>query len=165
MVKIVIIRGPLAVGKSTIAKMVAKQIKGKYYSVDDVLAEHQLDVIPEGEPCIPEKNFIKAANLIMPDIKVKLAEGVSVVIDGNFYHKGQVEHLQKELSGYKFSIFTLKAPVELCIERDSRRVSPHGKWAAIAVHTLVSKFDLGKVIGNFGTDAQEVVKKIMLELN
>lgn len=43
-------------------------------------------------------------------------------------------------------IFTLKAPVEVCIERDKNRAETYGEDAARAVHSLVSRFDYGMVI-------------------
>ena len=38
----VIIRGPLGCGKTTISKLVAQKLKGKYISVDEVLEKHDL---------------------------------------------------------------------------------------------------------------------------
>ena len=35
--KIILIRGPLAVGKSTVAKLVAKKINAEYLSLDKIL--------------------------------------------------------------------------------------------------------------------------------
>jgi hypothetical protein len=53
--------------------------------------------------------------------------------------------LIKELP-YQSFVFTLKAPLETCIERDMRRGKTHGEAAAKDVHRLVSRFDYGTVI-------------------
>ena len=41
----VIIRGPAASGKSTIAKKLAKELNAYYIHFDSVLARHKLDII------------------------------------------------------------------------------------------------------------------------
>lgn len=41
----VIIRGPLGIGKSTIAKQIAYKINGDYISINDVLAKNHLDQV------------------------------------------------------------------------------------------------------------------------
>ena len=55
----ILIRGPLGVGKTTVARALAEQVGGLYVSVDGILAEHGLDKV-EGE-CITVENFIKLA--------------------------------------------------------------------------------------------------------
>ena len=159
MKQVIIIRGPLGVGKSTISKMLAKKIAATYYSIDSCLSEHKLDVIPEGEPCIPLKSFIQVNDILLPSIKRDLENNSGVIIDGNFYHKDQLIDLCDKLKEYDSLVITLKAPVEKCIQRDSKRKPPHGKWAAIAVHSLVSKFDAGTVIENL--DIERTMNKII----
>ena len=85
MVKAIIIRGPLGIGKSTISKLVADKFDGKYYSIDDILAEHGLDKRGKNEECISKKNFIKTNELALPRIKENLENGIYTIIDGNFY--------------------------------------------------------------------------------
>ena len=58
-----------------------------------------------------------------------------------------IDYFNKELArGIEQYVFTLKAPVELCIKRDSERTKYHGEGAAYAVHSLVSQFDYGTII-------------------
>jgi predicted kinase len=155
----IIIRGPLGCGKSTIAKRLAKILKAEYVSIDKVLEEHRLDKVSPDAECIPAENFIKANEIILPKARENLSAGKIVVFDACFYHKEPIEHLIKKLKYANF-VFTLKAPVEVCIERDKKRQKTHGKEAAMAVHKLVSRFDYGTVIDITKTE-DEAVKDII----
>lgn len=160
----IIIRGPLGVGKSTISKLLSTKLDAEYVDVDRLLDDNGLDKIDEGEGCIPAKNFIKADEIILSDVKFKLDEGKIVVFDACFYHKEHIEHLIDNLS-YSHYVFTLKAPVEVCITRDSERPLSYGEGAAIAVHNLVSRFDYGTVIETsdqtFDETLEEMVKHFL----
>lgn len=156
----IIIRGPLGVGKSTISKKLAQKLKGGHISVDSVLEEHGLDKV-EGR-CIPAKNFIKTNEIAIPEIKEMLTKGV-VIIDGNFYHKEQIEHLIEKLDT-KHYVFTLEASVEACIERDRDRPKTYGEETAIAVHTLVSEVEYGQTIETAHKTEEEVVEEILANL-
>src|SRR3989338_6325832 len=156
----IIIRGPLGIGKSTIAKKLSEILDAEYILMDTILEKLGLDKVPETEECIPAKNFIKADEYILPKIKKKLANGKVVVFDGNFYHKEQIENLLNDLSNNEHYIFTLKAPLKVCIERDKQRAKPYGKWAAMAVHNLVSRFDYGKIVNMENKNLHQVIKEI-----
>lgn len=155
----VIIRGPLGVGKSTIASRLAKLLCAKYVSMDSTLAKHGLDKA-HYQKGIPAQNFIKADKIILPEIKAKLGAGKIMVFDGCFYHKKQIQHIIKNLSAPHY-IFTLKAPLKVCIARDSKRKKVLGKEAATAVHHLVSKFDYGIVIDTNKKSASQTIKEIL----
>ena len=131
--------------KTTIAKKVAKVLKGEYISIDKVLEKNNLDKVDKKEGRITAKNFIKGNEIVITKIKENLSKGKVVVIDGCFYHKEQIEHFIQNLN-FRHFVFTLKAPLEVCIERDSKREKSYGMEAAIAVYNMVSKFDYGKVI-------------------
>lgn len=156
----IIIRGPLGVGKSTIAKKLAKQLNAEYISIDALLKEQNLDKI-EGE-CIPAKNFIQAIKTILPKIKKELANKI-VIFDGNFYHKEQIDYLVQHLQVPHYA-FTLNAPIHVCIERDSAREKPLGEGAANAVHNLVMRVEYGTQIKTEGKTTDDVVKEILSRL-
>ncbi|HCC07245.1 MAG TPA: hypothetical protein DEP72_03635 [Clostridiales bacterium] len=158
--KVIIIRGPLGIGKSTISKIITERVKGEYISMDKVVDDNKLSAKCPKIGCISEENFIKANEIIIPQIKESIKEK-SVIIDGNFYHKSQIDHLIKELSNYSIVVFTLKASVDICIERDSKREKSCGEGAACAVHNLVSRFDYGDIIDNSGNDMGNVLDEIM----
>src|SRR3989344_4496411 len=113
----VIIRGAAGIGKTTIAKKVAKKIKAKYFSYDKLMKKAKLDTISGGG--IPSKSFVKANELIIPLIKQKKR----VVLDGCFYRKEQVDHLLTQLKT-KGHIFTLKASLAECLSRNQTRKKP-----------------------------------------
>ncbi len=153
---LIIIRGPLGIGKSTISKALAKEINAEYISIDEVLEENNLDKI-KGE-CIPSKNFLKANKLILIEIRDILKKR-SVIIEGNFYYKEQIEDLIKN-SKSRYYIFTLKAPLEVCIERDKGRKKVYGEEAVKVVHGLVSRFDYGINIYTNNKTIKQVVNEI-----
>ncbi len=138
----VIVRGPLGSGKSTISKKLASLLKAKYIPMDEVLETHGLDTMPPDAPCISAENFIKANEIVLPEAKKLLNKGKIVIFDACFYHPEVIDHLVKNIK-FPHYIFTLKAPLELCIKRDRERQKTHGEGAAMAVHSLVSRFDAG----------------------
>src|SRR3990172_2252726 len=140
----VIIRGPLGCGKSTIAESLSKIIKAKYFAVDRVLDEHDLTKEWE-EGYISQKSLIKANEIMVPEAKRILDSGKPVVFDGNFYWKSQIDDLIKKLD-FPHHVFTLKAPLEVCIARDVERGKTHGADAARAVYKKSTEFDYGNVI-------------------
>lgn len=156
--KSIIIRGPLGVGKSTVAKAVAEKIGGVYISVDQMLEDNGLDKTVEGEG-IPLANFLKANEIIVQEAQQAHNQGTPTVIDGNFYFKEQMEELVKMLGDGVIS-FTLKASMETCITRDASRPKPYGEDAVRAVHMLVSAFDHGIIINTDTQTAEETIEAI-----
>ncbi|HRY63175.1 MAG TPA: ATP-binding protein [Patescibacteria group bacterium] len=138
----ILLRGPLASGKTTLAKKLASLLDAHYFGMDEILEQHGLDQIPPDAPCIPAGNFIQANELILPEAQKLLASGQTVIFDACFYHREVIDHLVKNLP-FKHYIFTLKAPLELCIRRDNQRAKSYGPAAAKAVHSLVSAFNYG----------------------
>lgn len=156
----VIIRGPLGVGKSTVAKILAQKLNAKYFSVDQILAENKLDVVDEKIGCIPEENFLKVNQIIIQDI---LKNNQSTIVDGNFYFQNQIENLIQNIP-FKSFVFNLIAPLETCINRDSQRSNSHGIGAATAVYNLVSKFNFGETIDISKLTVEESVQTIFSKI-
>ncbi|MDD5331432.1 MAG: AAA family ATPase [Candidatus Nanoarchaeia archaeon] len=157
----IIIRGPLGIGKSTIAKALAKKLSAEYISMDQILKENGLDV-RGNEPCIPARNFIKANEIVLSKVKRDLKDKI-VIFDGCFYHKEQIKHLEVYLP-FEHYEFNLKAPIEVCIARDSKRKQSYGEGAARAVYSLVTKFDHGINIDTENKTKNQVVKEILSHL-
>ncbi len=161
MVFYVIIRGPLGCGKTTISERLSKILKAEHIAIDRVLDDHNLTKDKE-DGYISERSFLRANVIILPKAKSFLEKGVPVIFDGNFYRKSQVDDLIKKLD-FPHYIFTLKAPLEVCIGRDSKRPKPHGKDAAQAVYKKSTEFDSGIVIG-VNRSLEECIKEIISHL-
>ncbi|MBI4919209.1 AAA family ATPase [archaeon] len=155
----IIIRGPLGVGKSSISKKLAEELNAEYVSIDEVLSENGLD---KGDD-IPEKNFIKANELIIPKARELLSKGTPVVFDGNFYFYHQISNLIENLEGQHY-VFTLQASLGTCLRRDELREMKCGELAAKAVYTLVSRVIYGKSVNTENKSIEQVVKEIKEQL-
>ncbi len=153
----VVIRGPLGVGKTTIAKKIAETLVAEYIVIDALLSKKKLDRTG-GD--IPVENFLLATKVVLPRVKRILETGKCVVFDGNFYNREQIVQLVEELPFAHF-IFTLKAPLAVCIKRDSQRKKPYGKPATKAVYKLVSKVKIGISIDTNGKSEEEVTNAIL----
>ena len=148
----IIIRGPLGIGKTTIAKALAEKLKAEYVSIDELLEKEGLDNVDKKIGKIPLKNFI-----LVNDIIAKM--NGDKVIDGNLYYKEQVEDLVKRLGNCK--VFTLKASVDVCINRDKSRKRVYGEGAARAVYNLVTAFGYGTLINTENKTKEDVVEDIL----
>lgn len=154
----VIIRGPLGCGKSTITERLSKILNAKYFAVDRVLDEHDLTKDKEAG-YISQRSFIKANEIIAPEAKRILDSGKPVVFDGNFYWKSQIDDLIRRLD-FPHYVFTLKAPLEVCIARDIERGKTHGEDAARAVYKKSTEFTYGTVI-DITKPLAECIKEII----
>lgn len=166
---LIVIRGPLGAGKTRVAGMLAKRLRASHILLDDVLRKHHLDAVPKGARCIPLRNFLQATTIIFPAVKRCLEGNQGMVIDGCFYHKGQLDDLRRRVSRLQgkpsFLVFTLRASLHTCVRRNAGRKQAYGKDAAAAVHALVTRFDAGRVIGTDGKAARQVVDAIMRSLH
>ncbi len=156
----IIIRGPLGCGKSTISRRLAKDLHAKYISVDRIVDDSSLIIREKEKGYISQKNFIQANEIAVNKIRNVLDSGKSVVFDGNFYWKSQIDDLIKRLEQYKHYVFTLKAPLEVCISRDAAREKSHGKDAAEAVYKKSTSFNCGIIINTKNKDINETLREI-----
>ena len=143
----VIVRGPLGVGKTTMARRLARDLRGEYVAIDEVLERHDLERWEDGY--ISERSFLRANEFAVEAAEVALRQGEPVVIDGNFYWRSALEDLERRLA-YPHIVFTLKAPLAICIARDAARGAPLGDEGTRAVHAIVSRFDYGVPIDASG---------------
>src|SRR3989338_4884127 len=105
----IIVRGPAASGKSTVSRKLAEHLNAHYIELDKVREKHKLRS--------RERERIKANHIIIPEIRKHLDKGGLVVIDDVFYKKGPLNHLIENLP-YEHFFFTLKAPLEVVLERN-----------------------------------------------
>lgn len=151
----IILRGPLGCGKTTIANELAKKLNGTHIAIDDYIEKNKLYREKE-EGYISQKSFIKVNKMAAPHAEKLLKKGKVVVFDGNFYWKSQIEDLIKRLK-HPHYVFTLKAPLKVCIERDSKRKRTYGTGAATVVYNKVMSFEYGRSIDV--TQSQDKVLK------
>ncbi len=154
----IIIRGPLGSGKSTIAEKLSKILRAEHIAIDRILDEFNLTKDRE-DGYVSQESFKKANEIVVSKVKKLLDKGIPVIFDGNFYWKSQIEDLIKRLN-YQYYVFTLKAPLEVCIDRDNKRNKTHGKDAAKVVYKKSTSFEYGISI-DVTKRLDEVVKEIL----
>jgi shikimate kinase len=154
----IIIRGPAGVGKTTIAKELARNLNADYFSFDEIMEGNKLDtIVGDG---IPSENFVKANEIILDLIKNK----DRVLLDGCFYRKEQIDHLLNNLKA-KVHIFTLKADIAECSKRNNTRMNPLADNDIKQVYNLVSKIKIGIIINTSGKSIKQIVSDILNHIN
>jgi predicted kinase len=148
----IIVRGPLGIGKSTVAERLAKEISGELISIDQILEEH--DLWESGRA----SEFLRANKIAASRAERSLAKGTPVILDGNFYWRSVIEDLIRRL-GDRHYVFTLQAPLAVCIERDSRRTHPYGSRATRAVYAKSTRFEHG-----IGVDATGSLEHVLRQI-
>ncbi len=146
------IRGPLGAGKTTISKALAKKLGAVVIHIDDVpVVEREWD---GGSATLFLKANEGAAEMALP----QLSRGISVIFDQNFYWKSVIKDLERRLP-VKLKVFSLKVPLETCIERDQKRVPSLGHQAAREVFAKVNRFEYGIPI-----DATKPLTSVLKEI-
>lgn len=157
----IIIRGPAGVGKSTISRLLAKNLKAEVIHFDKVMRELNLNYI-KGDKWIPLHKFLKADEKIIPELKERLRKGKKIIVEGNFYHKEHIKDITRNLNFPHF-VLTLKAPLRECLRRDKTRKELGGQ-AVKEVFKLVSAFDFGITINTTGKTLVRIIKEIIIHL-
>ena len=156
----VIVRGPLGAGKTTVSDRLARQIDASRIAIDQILEEYDLERWDEG--CISEGSFLEANAIAARQALGDLRRGVPVVLDGNFYWKSAVEDLLRRLP-FPHVVFTLHAPLSVCLDRDAMRTPPHGAEATREVYSKTTSFDYGTPLDASGS-VDQVVEAALREL-
>jgi predicted kinase len=156
MVFYIVVRGPLGVGKTTVAQTLGQAIRAKHISIDSILYECDLEEWEGGY--LSEKSFLEANEFAVKRAREILDMGTPVIFDGNFYWKSQIDDLISRLD-YPHYVFTLRAPLGVCIERDSQRHNPYGTESARDVYAKSTEFEYG-----IGLDATRPLESIIDEI-
>ncbi len=152
--KHIIIRGPLGVGKSTIARKLSEALNYTYVSLDQVIDDNKL--VPPGVEGVPLESFLDANELLL---QYSQESTQPLIIDGCFYYQEQLDDLVSKLNG-RVTIFTLSCSVEECIDRDSKRDKVYGEDAARFVHMMTSGVKAGLEIDTSKLSADETLAEI-----
>jgi len=155
MKKLIVIRGPLGVGKTTVSKLLSRNLHLEYLSLDKIVDDNNL--VPPDADGIPLESYLKANDIIF---NLANQRGNSFLIDGCFYYQEQIDDLVKKFDD-NVVIFTLTSHVEKCIERDSKRPKVYGEDSARFVHMVTTKIQAGHEIDNTNLTVEETVKNIM----
>ena len=145
-----VIRGPLGVGKTTVSAALAKAIRAVVISIDEI-ADKDWD---GGSVRL----YLRANRVAEKQSRRALARGTPVVIDGCFYWKTQLRDLERRLP-FPHEVVTLRAPLSVCIQRDSGRKVNFGAEAAEQVYRKVTRFDYGVPIDAL-PDTATIVREI-----
>jgi len=146
----VIMRGPLGVGKTTISGALARSIGASVVSIDEIA-----DRAWDGGSV---RLYVRANGVAARTARKSLAHGTPVVFDGCFYWKSQIRDLERRLD-LPHVVFTLSAPLSVCVHRDANRPDVHGAEAAKQVYRKVNRFDYGLSI-----NATQTVAAILREI-
>lgn len=130
----IIVRGPLGVGKTTISTALARSVGAVVVSIDQ-LAD-------KGWDGGSVRLYVNANRIAAGRARSALAHGTPVVFDGCFYWKTQIADLERRLP-FPHEVFTLKAPLSVCIARDAGRKVVFGTEAAEQVYRKVTRFESG----------------------
>ncbi|MGC2290188.1 MAG: ATP-binding protein [Thermoplasmata archaeon] len=138
----VVIRGPLGIGKSTVSERLAMLLGAEYVSVDRILEEPGVEEWDELAGYYSERCFLRTSEIAAHRARAFLHRGTPVIFDGNFYWKSQIADLVARLA-FPHHVFTLEAPLELCVQRDAQRDPPHGRAATESVYAKSTEFAWG----------------------
>ena len=147
----VVIRGPLGIGKTTVARRLAGELNAEVIEIDPILEEWEWD---GGS----ESLFLRANRVAGDRAQALLNRGIPVILDGNFYWQSALKELANRLD-FPSTVFSLKAPVEVCIRRDAARAHSFGPESTREVFEKTERFDYGISI-----DANRPVETIVRDL-
>jgi predicted kinase len=133
----IVIRGPLGVGKTTLSRALARSIGAVVVSIDKI-ADKDWD---GGSVRL----YVRANGVAARRARRALADGLPVVFDGCFYWMTQIKDLERRLP-FPHEVITLRAPLSVCIRRDSGRKVVFGAEAAEQVYRKVTRFEYGAPI-------------------
>ena len=149
----IVLRGPLGVGKTTVARALAKELHARVISIDDILEREGLEQWEDGY--ISEAAFVRANAFAANEAAPTLRKGAPVIVDGNFYHRGAIEDLLARL-GTPHLVVTLVAPLATCVQRDRAREGSLGAAATRDVFRKVAEVRYGIEV-----DARPPVEQIV----
>ncbi len=152
-----ILRGPLGIGKTTIAGELARRLPATVVSIDAILDREQLEAWEDGYVAL--RSFLRANDVAAREAAPVLRAGGAVVFDGNFYYQAQLDDLRARLPA-PHVVLTLVAPLAVCVDRDRHRAVPLGEDGARDVYRKVAEVDPGTPVDAEGSP-EEVVGTIV----
>jgi thymidylate kinase len=156
---LLILRGPLGVGKSTVAARLADALGAEVVSVDRLLEDHGLEEWDADR--ISLRSFLRANDLAVVRAAENRRAERPTLVEGNFYWAEQVDDLIARV-GVPSLVVRLEAPFATCLERDAGRPEPPaggvpragnrmGEQAVRDVYAFVAAVDRGIPVDASGT--------------
>ncbi|HTT26617.1 MAG TPA: AAA family ATPase [Thermoplasmata archaeon] len=128
-----VLRGPLGIGKSTVAAALGRRRQARVISIDQILEDEGLE--EWGVDRVALRSFLRANQTAASAARAASAAGVPCVLEGNFYWREQLEDLLPRLPPPAV-VVRLIGSVELCLQRDSGRPDPRRDEGARAGNHL-----------------------------
>ncbi|MEK6963590.1 MAG: hypothetical protein AABX70_04130 [Nanoarchaeota archaeon] len=143
MIDYVLIRGPIGVGKTSVAKRFSNLLSLDCYPSFFIEFDRFRRELGIGEPTYLNKRV--GTFLLVERMNQLIQKGSLPVVEGVFY-EGNMNHLRRNITGLALLI-KLMAPLDICIERDQRRTYPRGVERVVPVwnslqHTVVSEVSI-----------------------
>jgi shikimate kinase len=154
--QVIVIRGPLGVGKTNVSALLALELNAVVISLDALLKENDLD----GDDGISLENFLKANQILASQIN---NTDDTVIVDGCFYYQEQIDDLIERVKR-PVEFFTLVSDVETCIVRDAQRTLVYGEDAARYVHAITTPISAGVEIDSTHLTPQQTTERILVSL-
>ncbi|OIO80301.1 hypothetical protein AUJ84_03975 [Candidatus Pacearchaeota archaeon CG1_02_32_132] len=129
--KLIILRGPAGVGKTTMGKLLKKRLGDSLlFNIDmicsDMIGGH------------PRKTEVRYAAHELCYLAAEKTLAKNLIFERLFLDQSDIDHIVKLFSKlkYKIIVITLKASIEKLIRQDSKRLSPLGSEDIKRLHRL-----------------------------
>jgi len=151
----------MAVGKTTIARTLAEMLDADHVAVDDVLVRHRLARTDLYSGRLITDYLIAADDIMLPQAEEGLKGGKVVIFDHCFYDVDHLDDILQRLQ-YPHFIFSLHAPVDVCIERN--RTRPRSWGGVRRNHRYVSQLEIGIGIDVGEISAEQAAEQLLSHL-
>lgn len=163
MERIIIIRGPAGIGKTTIGKLLKKKLGDcLLFNVDmicsDMIGDH------------PRKTKVRHAAHELCYMAAKKTPTKNIIFERLFLDQEDIDHIIKLFSKtkYKLIVITLKAPISRLVKQDSKRPGVLGSEDIKRLHSLFAKSNVettGKIIEVRNKSVERIVDEIIDYIN
>ena len=160
MKRVIIIRGPAGVGKTTVGKLLKKKLGDSlFFNIDmicsDMIGDH------------PRKTKVRHAADELCYLAAKKTPKNNLIFERLFLDQNDIDHITKLFSKLKYksvNVITLKSSIKKLIKQDSIRSGTLGTESIKRLHNLFTKSNVkkqGKIIEVKNKKPQRIVNEII----